>query len=314
MRARADFYPRRASFALEAGETASQRKQRQFQPVRHPALVENAPQVVLHGDLAETEAVGDIAVGQSVSERNDDLSFARREIEIAVSIRQRRQAFPQRHLLVGKLLRLEPEIALHDREDALEQNVRGVGLQHHTAGAELYCLDGFCAANAGREHDGARCRRIGGEHAQGFQSGCAGHREIQQQHVRVVQPYGIHSPLRVARFTNDRETGVALKKRAQAITKQWVIVSDDDANRNWNSHADWTKGGSVISTRTPTFLRRSTTSSPPSAATRSRRLQGVTTDGRGWCDARKPCPSSSMMSFQPSPKRSRATSTRVAPL
>src|SRR5688572_4652016 len=158
MRARADFYPRRASFALEAGETASQRKQRQFQPVRHPAFGENAPQMVLHGDLAETEAFGDIAGGQSVSERNDDLSFARREIGIAVSIRQRRPALSQRRLAAAKLLRLEPEMASQDSQDAVEQNVRGVALQHHTAGAELYSLDGFCGAYAGSEHDGARCR------------------------------------------------------------------------------------------------------------------------------------------------------------
>src|SRR5687767_6224904 len=61
----------------EACQSPAQCEQGQFEPVRHAALVEDAPQVMFDCYFTEAEAIGDVAVGQAVGKRHDNLPFAR---------------------------------------------------------------------------------------------------------------------------------------------------------------------------------------------------------------------------------------------
>src|SRR5262249_40519032 len=163
----------------------------------------------------------------------------------------------------------DPVLASDDAADRLEQEVGGRRLQDDAPRAELERLDELDVLDRHREDEDARRVRGSAQLPKRVEAARAGHREVEEEHVRPELAGETHGVGPVRGLAHHREASLVVEQTAQAIAEDWMVVRDHDPDRLALARSHRASCGRTISSRAPLPGEVTILSSPPSACTRS---------------------------------------------
>ena len=203
----------------------------EFEAVGNAEFVENIVQVILYGLFADEELFADFAVAEALGDQLNDFFFAIAEQRLFAA----RAGF-------GGLLEgvdhfgghaiVQPDFAVVDFADALQQQIAGGLLQHDAARAQAHGANHVAIVFGGGEHDDAR-RQSNRNSLLRARPGrlfpaCADRAE--EYPASAWRASSMHSlPLEASPTICD--VVGAFEQLAQAVAKDGVVVRHQDANR-----------------------------------------------------------------------------------
>ena len=192
------------------------REEGKLQPVRHPDLVEDIRQVVLDGLDADRKLLRDVAVRIAADDGGHNLEFASGEAKGRTPVFRAARRGSVAHRVNDRphTFASHPILAVHDRANALEQQVAGVGLHDDATGAELQRFDHIGFGNFYREENCSRRLRHRRQLAERFQTRRDRHDEIEQQDVGLQLPHEPDRLAAVARLADDVKRRIAFEQLA----------------------------------------------------------------------------------------------------
>src|SRR5438105_2479407 len=231
--------------------------------------------MALHRLLADCKFAGDFAITVSFFDGRDNFNFPRGEAEAAAG--RLAGACPGADRFASN-----PKLTFADRTNTLEQQLRRRRLQHNPTRSQLQRGGHGKRLNGGGEQDGAQRQFLAREFAKHFHSRHARHREIQQKNVGLQFGGQRNGVLSVRSFGNHLKVLLGGKQASQAVTKNRMIIGDENSNWVW-FHSFYAmlaraKSGTLISRRAPCPGFETMVSSPPMARTRCLTTNGPRRD------------------------------------
>src|SRR5437763_4698277 len=195
-------------------------------------LVEDVPDVVLHGVLGDEQLVGDVLVVESLGHQPQDLELAVGEL--------RRDALrvPATWAQCGEL---REQLRGHGRRDPglpRPHRADGVGdlfdrdlLEEVAGGARLDGLVevGFLVGH--REHEDLHVGELLADLLGGLDPRATGHPDVHQHDVGLEAPGPLHGLGAVAGLPHHLDVGLAGEDHLEPTAEQGVVVNDEDPKR-----------------------------------------------------------------------------------
>src|SRR3954454_3842518 len=252
------FVARNPNGRAGSGGDVSLRAEGGLGPVGHAYRLEDAGQVCLDGALGDTEAAGDLLVGQSLPDEVEDFTLTGGQ---PVGGSGRRLLLPADIEQDACRLRVQRRLPCRRHPYGVGDLCRVTVLEQVAGRACLECVEDALAVGERRQDDDVDVGRVGQDAPGCFDSVDLGHRQVHQIDVRRHRRQQRVCLIAVGRRTDDLDVRLGTEQLRQALPDDGMVVDD--------RHADH---GTGTSTRTVVPLpgTESTRTSPPALATRSR--------------------------------------------
>src|SRR5579871_2769300 len=206
------------------------RVKRKFEAIGNTELIENIVEVVFHRLFADEKFFADFAVAEALGHKLDDFFFALAEQRLFAALAGFRRLFERFHYF-GRHAVIEPDFAIVNLANALQQQIARGLFQHHAAGAQTHRADHVAVIFGSRDNNDARLQRVEIHFFEDGEAVLFRHAQIEQQNIGLQLREHLRALNAVRSFADNLHVVRAFEQFAQAIAEDSVIVRDQNSNR-----------------------------------------------------------------------------------